>query len=254
MLVDYHTHPACHGEVQVNEHLLVRMVETAKALGIKELGLSDHDRLFYSWDKECLEAVRREFPEVKIRLGVEVSYGPSSRLELIRRFLQEPEMDYIICSVHSIDGWSFDEVDQLEGYDRWEPDELYRAYYSNLERGVRHGFGDIVGHLDVIKLFDYRPKSDPVKLAMPVLSAIRERGLTVEINANGLNKPVREIYPEQAIIEQCFAMDIPITLSSDDHSPEDIGRHLNVAKEAAWKAGYRRIATFEKRRRLMVHL
>lgn len=253
MLVDYHTHPACHGEVKVDEEVLVRMVRTAGDMGVRELGLSDHDRLFYSWDKGYLEAVRHRFPEVQVRLGVEVSYGPS-RLELIERFVKEPDMDYIICSVHSVDGWSFDEADQRDGYDRWEPDDLYRAYYSHLEQAVRAGFGDIVGHLDVIKLFDYRPDSDPVKLAMPVLNAIRECGLTVEINTNGLNKPVREVYPERALVEQCFSMDIPVTLSSDAHAPEDVGRHLGIAREIAWQAGYRRIATFEKRRRRMVDL
>ena len=70
----------------------------------------------------------------------------------------------------------------------------------------------------------------------------------MEINTNGLNKPAKEIYPSFPIVQLLFDNNIPITLSSDAHHPEEVGRDLDKARDLAVRAGYKKIPVFTKRR------
>ncbi len=79
-------------------------------------------------------------------------------------------------------------------------------------------------HLDVIKVFDYRPQKPVLSLMGNLLQIIKEKSLAVEINTNGLNKPVGEIYPAYDILLACFNLGIPVTFGSDAHQSEDVGR------------------------------
>lgn len=54
----------------------------------------------------------------------------------------------------------FDHPDYRSGYSNWDISELYRNYYSSIGQLVSSGLFDIVGHLDVIKVFGYRPQGE----------------------------------------------------------------------------------------------
>ncbi len=78
--------------------------------------------------------------------------------------------------------------------------------------------------------------------------------MTVEINTAGWYKPVGEVYPNRELLEECFRLSIPITLSSDAHVAQDVGRDIARAREMAWAVGYRQVAVFEKRQRSLLPL
>ena len=87
-------------------------------------------------------------------------------------------------------------------------------------------------------------------LAGPALQAIREAGLTVEVNTRGGHKPCAEIYPAAELLQECFSLGIPVTLGSDAHEAEEIGRDLAAARQLLYRIGYRRLSTFSRRRRI----
>lgn len=88
--------------------------------------------------------------------------------------------------------------------------------------------------------------------AEPVLKAIKEAGICVEINTSGLYKPVAEMYPSEEILRRCYDYGIPITFGSDAHTPKEVGRDISLARQAAKRVGYRQLATFSKRTRITV--
>ncbi len=120
----------------------------------------------------------------------------------------------------------FDHPDYQALYSRWDINELYRTYFSLIGELARSGLFDIVGHFDLIKVFGYRPAGPVLPLAAPALQAIREAGLTVEVNTRGGYKPCAEIYPATELLQECFSLGIPATLGSDAHEAEEIGRDL----------------------------
>ncbi len=252
MLVDYHVHALGHGEYQHSPASIGAFAATARARGIAEIGFADHAYYYEQFDFTTFAAVQEQYPEVKIQLGMEVDYYPGQG-EAIRTFLRGYKLDFVIGSVHNIGDWTFDHPDYRELYGLWEKADLYRAYYGILSEAAGAGLFDIIGHLDLIKVFNYR-LAGAVDYAEPAIAAIARSGLCVELNTNGRYKPVGEFYPEPAILERCFAANIPITLGSDAHAPENVGRDLALAAECAKRAGYRRIAAFAGRERRLVSL
>jgi histidinol-phosphatase (PHP family) len=80
-------------------------------------------------------------------------------------------------------------------------------------------------------------------------AAIARADVCVEVSAAGLHKPVGEIYPDASLLRRCRELDIPITLASDAHEPEHVGRDVDRAAAHARAAGYDTVTVFEGRRR-----
>jgi len=253
MLVDYHVHPLGHEDFPHTEEAIARFVAAAKAKGLAEIGFADHAYYSHLFNFTPFATVQKQYPEVKIRMSMEVDYYPGREAELAV-FLAGYDLDYIIGSVHFIGDWGFDHPDYVDRYAAWDVADLYREYYRILVQAAGAGLFDVIGHLDLIKVFGYRPADKADGYAAAALEAIRRSGLCVEINTNGAYKPAGEFYPSAALLERCFALNIPVTLSSDAHAPENVGRDIHLAAAAAKRAGYRQIATFAGRKRRLVGL
>jgi histidinol-phosphatase (PHP family) len=73
-------------------------------------------------------------------------------------------------------------------------------------------------------------------------------GVCLEVSSAGLHKPHGRLYPEPALLAAARMQNVPITLASDAHSPQNVGRDLNRAVEHARAAGYDTVTVFEQRR------
>lgn len=252
MLIDYHIHTAmsdARGEFQ-------DCIAAAHQNGLSEIGFSDHFNLRkqgYSMSQTRLaEYVERvltlkrnaDFP---IKLGLEVDFIPDMQNELAD-FLRSKSFDYFIGSVHFIDGWGFDSPRQIAEYQRWNIDELYRAYFGLIQQCAGSGLFDIIGHADLIKKFGYRAKNDLVPLYTETLDIIKENDVCVEVNTSGLRVPCMEIYPNRRFLEMCFDRGIKITLGSDAHCPEDVGRDFDQASKLIREIGFEKITRFTQRK------
>jgi len=255
MLVDYHVHAAAHGEYKYSHEWLNQFLDQAFERGIKEIGLSEHDEYINLMDFELfreLQTVRRN--NINIKLGIEVDYIPGREKE-IKVIIQGKQYDYIIGSVHYIDGWGFDNPSFKEGFSQRDIDEIYDQYANTLLKMVQSGCFDVVGHIDLVKIWGHRPlKHTSLYYLEPVLKAIKQSGLVVEINSAGLRKTVSELYPAFDLVNRMFEYSIPITFGSDAHQPEQIGEGLNEAYRSAWEAGYRYLVRFSQRERIVTPL
>jgi histidinol-phosphatase (PHP family) len=79
--------------------------------------------------------------------------------------------------------------------------------------------------------------------------AIEAAGICIEVSSGGLHKPVGELYPDASLLEACRARGVPITLASDAHVPNNVGRDLDRAVGWARAAGYETVTLFEGRER-----
>ncbi len=253
LLVDYHIHALGHDHFRHAEEDTPRFLQTALERGIAEVGFADHDRYHELYDFVFLRSLQPRFPRVKIRIGVEVDFHPGEEARW-SRFLAGYPLDYAIGSVHDLGDWTFDHPNNVRGYDRWDPDELYRAYFLTVQAAVRSRLFSLIGHLDLIKVFGHRSRAPAVALAEETLRLLADHDQCIEINTNGWHKPVGEVYPSREILRRCFELNIPITLSSDAHEPGAVGRDVARAAELAREVGYRRIATFEEKKRRLVEL
>ncbi len=256
MLIDYHVHAMAHGEYEYSWSWIEEYLRRAQAQNIAQIGFSDHD-----WFEDRIEielikgvAARPEFCSLMVRVGIEVDYKPEREAEISGMLAQKP-YDFAIGSVHHLGEWMFDHPDQKDGFLQRDIDEIYQEYYSLVDRMVKSNLFDVVGHLDLIKIWGFKPTTRQENYFLkPLLHGMRMSGMVVEINTRGLRKPVKEMYPSEVLLRDLFAHNIPITFGSDAHHPEELGSGLSEALQTAWKVGYRKASGFTRRQSIFYPL
>ena len=83
---------------------------------------------------------------------------------------------------------------------------------------------------------------------------IEAAGVCVEVSTAGLRKPVAELYPDPALLAAFRERDVPVTIGSDAHTPDLVGRDFDRARELLRAAGYDTITIFERREARQVGL
>ena len=256
---DYHMHtPLCRHAVGAP----VDYARRARELGIREIGFTDHSPMarddFDNWRMRShqltdyiasVEEARREVPEVNILIGLEVDYLPGHE-EWIRELAQRHHWDYFIGSVHYLSDWAIDDPQTISRWRQHDPFEVWQRYFKLLTAAAASGLFNIIGHADLPKKFNLRPKEDCGPLYAPFLEAAATTGTAIELNTAGLRKDCREIYPNPQLLAMAFDRGIPITFGSDAHAPGEVGADLGQAVELARRIGYRSAVRFEQRRRI----
>ena len=96
------------------------------------------------------------------------------------------------------------------------------------------------------------PNKNILEIANNALLAIKESDMVVEINMAGYRKPIAEAYPSLELLQEVYKLGIPITFSSDAHSPEQVSMFEKEIIETAKQIGFTKCAVFKNRKREMV--
>lgn len=261
MLVDYHMHLRSpredYEEIDHRVEAVEPYVERALEVGLAEIGFSEHVYYFRQtggiWDRpyqaeRCvhdldvyvdavLEAKRRGLP---VKLGLEVDWVPG-RADALADALGPYPWDFLLGSVHFVDGYAVDSPPGLPAVLGVQPAwERYCAWLVDL---ARSGLVDVLAHPDLVKIFGDRVDWDWSALVSSL------DGVSLEVSTAGLHKPVGELYPDAPLLALARAGGVTITLASDAHLPQDVGRDLDRAVEHARSAGYDTVTVFERRER-----
>lgn len=245
-MLDLHVHLIGHQDRRADESAVRSFLRVAAEQSLVELGFADHDYYLEELDLSLLRVVGKDFPGLKVRVGLEVDYRRGEE-ERIKGVLSRFPFDYVIGSVHEIGDWAFDYPEEEERHRRENPDAIYSRYFSLVEEAARSGLFTTLGHLDLIKLFGVRPHTDILELADGALTAAAEMGLAIEINTNGRYKPVGEFYPEPKLVQEAVRRKIPVTLGSDAHEAQVVGRDLTEALGLLRQAGAKEVVGFQGR-------
>lgn len=256
MIVDYHLHLRDEGQhVSHTIDTVERWVDAASAHGLDEIGFTEHAYYFletrplltvpYQVDRchvsiepyveAVLEAKERGLP---VKLGVEADYAPG-REEEIRELLSRYPWDFVLGSIHYLEGLAIDQEPSLVA--ALGPEEAYRRYFETLARAAGSRLFDSLAHPDLVKYFGGTIEWDEEGFVAGL------DGVCLEVSTAGLRKPHGRIYPEAGLLAAARAADVAITLASDAHEPRDVGRDLDRAVEHARAAGYDTVTVFEGR-------
>ncbi|GAX62852.1 histidinol phosphatase and related hydrolases of the PHP family [Candidatus Scalindua japonica] len=259
-MIDYHIHTSRCGHA---DGKMIDYVKKAIECGIDEIGFNDHLPLngdsgkvlglamgleeLPGYVKE-VKQLRKLFPQIRIKLGVEADYTPES-VSYTRELLNKYNFDYVVGSVHYIGEWAFDHPGEREKWDSKDVDLVYKDYFELLRKSARTSLFDIIGHCDLVKKFGDRPNNEISQDLEDTAKVFKECGVAIEINTSGLRKPVSEIYPSCDILNVYQKYDIPIVFGSDAHTPDDVGRDFDKAMLLAEQAGYKEFVTFDNRKK-----
>jgi histidinol-phosphatase (PHP family) len=247
-LIDYHLHVIAHGDRPMTVENILEYLEVAKARGLKQMGITEHDRYLEDIDLSAFQEAREEYQEVELRLGIEIDFVPGAE-ERMERDANALPYDYVIGSVHRVQGEEVDHPDHREIYEKFEPYELYERYYANVREAALSGRFEILGHPDLIKIFRTYPDQDITPMLEETADAVAESGVVVDVNAAGLRKPIGEIYPSRQLLEMLHRRGVPIILSSDAHAPDQVALGYDKSLKLVHEVGYREVVTFKERER-----
>src|SRR5918996_5773780 len=166
---------------------ILEYLEVAKARGLKQMGITEHDRYLEDIDLSAFQEAREEYQEVELRLGIEIDFVPGAE-ERMERDANALPYDYVIGSVHRVEGEEVDHPDHKEIYEKWDTYDLYEAYYENVRAAALSGRFDVLGHPDLIKIFRRFPAKDITGMLEASADAVAESGAVVDVNAAGLRK------------------------------------------------------------------
>jgi histidinol-phosphatase (PHP family) len=269
LLTDYHVHlRPDQGDNRPERFFTAanaqRYRETASERGIAELGVAEHVYRFTAaldvwqhpfWrrhahdDLDAYCGFVRE--QTDLRLGIEADFVPG-REDRMATLLESQEWDYVIGSVHFLRDHSID----TEEYSVWaageSPERVWRRYFATVAEAARSGLYDIMAHADLVKVWGPRaprPEGDLRRYYEPAVEAFAEAGVAIELSTAGWRKPVGEQYPAAALLELAVEAGCAIALSSDAHTPDELGFEYERAVELLEQVGVREIAVFERRAR-----
>ncbi len=259
MLVDYHMHTRLTDGVGEP----VDYAQVAVERGLQEIGCSDHAPLgnretnwtmkladldtYVGWVREA----QRKFPQLSIKLGLEVDFIPG-REDWIRELAAMHPWDFFLGSVHYIGDWPVDA--SAKDWDGRAVDATWREYFELWRQAARSGLFDSLAHPDLPKKFNFRPKIPFSEMYESGLRAVAEAGSAIEVSTAGLRKPCREIYPSAEFLKIARRLDVPITLGSDAHLPQEVGQDFDKAVALLRLVGYTKIARFTARKRDLVKI
>jgi len=258
MRVDLHNHtPLCnHAKGTIDAYIEAAISHKTEYFGFSDHAPMDFDpayRMKFSdmqaYEKSVRDAKERYHDKINILLGYEVDFLEG---HMDARVLNA-KVDYLIGSVHFLGTWGFDNPAFIDTYKNRDIDEIYKEYFASIEALAKSNHFDIIGHLDLIKVFDFHPKTDVRLLAADAIKAIKKADMVVELSVAGYRKPVKEAYPSDALLELIAEAEIPITFSSDAHHPKQVAFKSEQIESKAKEYGYRQCATFQERERQMLN-
>lgn len=284
LIIDYHMHLERDDHVDDCRFTVPRIelyVQQAKKAGLGEIGITEHCNRFSVFEplmrhlttgegvhhvqsqwmarsfrenlNNYVDAIERaKSAGMPVKTSLEVDFLPGKE-EATRDILDRYPFDYVIGSVHFLDQWGIDFAPEI-GWPEANVDDVYMIYFKTMCQSARSGLFDILAHPDLVKKFGHRPGFDLTELYDELALTLKENGVAAEINTAGLYKQVAELYPNDHFLDRLFDRGVPITLASDAHEPEHVGRAFDKALTAAYKAGYRTMTRFENKRPTQVPL
>jgi len=261
LLPDYHMHtPLCrHATGDPTE-----LAAHALRVGLTEIGFSEHAPMPRDdWDDwhllsaevdtyiEKVQRARSDYPQLTIKLGLEVDYLPGHE-DWIRQLAARHPWDYFIGSVHYItDSWALDNPKDLSGWQNLGTFEVWTSYFDRLTLAAESGLFQTIAHPDLSKRFCLYPKEDCIPLYAKFINSVKGHNVAMELNTAGLRKDCKEIYPSRQIVQMAFEAGVPITFGSDAHAPGEVGMNFAEAIALARSVGYTQCCHFTQLRREM---
>ena len=277
MKIDYHMHFE-YGSYDLE--WVQGFFESAKKNGVGEIGISEHSHgfiefkdLYYeelilddsvvgSYQAKWLEKNKFKYSlkdyfkfmqmlkekGYPVKIGIEICNFKNQ--EKVKAIIKDYEFDYIIGSVHFLNGWGYDFADIKQVWNDFSLQDIYKWYAEEITNLAQSGLYDVLGHPFNIRLFKNILEFDVKPILEQVATVLKEANMVIDINTGTLYRyPIEEISPYPDFLQVAKKYDLPIITSSDAHKPEDCGRYIDEAIDYAKTFGYDSSIIFTNRQR-----
>ncbi len=259
-LYDCHMHTAFSGDCEYEAR---HMIAAAKAYGLNGVAITDHldfdfpeGECDFNLDFKTYSKALGELSEVYSTKDFDVIKGIEMGLqeccvEKNLSVLKEYEFDYVIGSVHVVDG-----MDPYEDafWENRDEAEAVRRYYEAVLKNIKlfDGF-DSLGHVDYIFRYAKKlPKEDTYKgyegLLDEILLYLIKHDKALELNTGAIAKGLANPNPGPDILKRYKSLGGKlITIGADAHSPVNVGIGFDRVEEWLKESGFSSYFVYKNR-------
>ncbi len=201
---------------------------------------------FTGYMNACRHLQAKYADTMRIYVGFETEFYSGS-LDFAKSLVSTFSPDYVVGSVHHVKDIPFDYSKRC--YDEAADccgglDGLYAAYFDQQYEMIRVLKPRVVGHLDIIRIYDPGYRTQLVK---PViwekivrnLKLVKQLNLILDYNLRPLSRGEAEPYLAAPILKTANEMGIDIVPGDDSHGVDTIGAHMPRAIDMLRAAGVR---------------
>lgn len=267
-----------------SEDWITRYLEQGRKKGISQFGVVDHLYRFHEFkgyyeefmllDDSPLGRMQRKWLDLvctysiedyltgmrnaarfyeELSIGVEADYFPGSQ-EKLKALLEPYSLDYVIGSVHFHEGLKLDQPEVQNHFVSYDPSLLYKQHYQTVIEAIHSGIFQFMSQLDHIQLFSHTPSEEELAVHYnDVAAALCIADVATEINTGlAYRHPGKELGPCASFLTILKDYNVPITLASDAHYPDELGNMLDDAIQLLQGIGYEEIVYFKSKQRLVI--
>jgi histidinol-phosphatase (PHP family) len=244
-------------------------IDAAIEKGLTIIGISDHTPYFSSEEdhpyphitmaksqfsdyvEEVLRLKQEYAGKIDVLLGIEADFFPEHVENYLPYFDRYP-FDYIIGSVHHVEGVSIFNKNRWEGLSTQQQIRTKETYYTLIEQSARSGMFQILGHIDAMKGFYPEFSNIQTAAVEHTLKVIAESDIAIEINTSGKTKYVGGWYPANEILEMALHHGVKVTFGSDAHDPHRVGDEFEIVQQHLKEIGFKEWYYFKAKKRYAV--
>ncbi|MBU5437466.1 histidinol-phosphatase HisJ family protein [Tissierella sp. MSJ-40] len=246
-----------------------KMVLSAIDKNMKSICFTDHvdfesttqklDIVFRTDDyfRKAKQVKYKYMKDIEILCGVEIGMQPHLG-ERYEKFIKENPFDYVLMSIHSVNGEDIFCDNFTKGL---EPIEALKMYYDHMYHCIKNYKDyDILGHIDYIDRYfeNYLsiPKYDDYYYVIEsILKLIIENGKGIEVNTAGMKYGLGYFHPKMQILKLYKELGGEIiTIGSDAHSPEFVGYEYKAAEKLLRELGFKYLHIFKERKKFPINI
>ena len=192
---------------------------------------------------------------VEVLCGIEAEVFPEeAHMHAMDKILKGYTWDFVLGSLHA----------HCRSYLNWLKDNnvnddyaRIEHYFHHLRDGVLSGRYDSMSHPDVIRTYGvvsaFRP-AEHETVIRDFLQAVVDQDICMEVNTSGLIKGDFEVHPDPLILDWASEMGVKLTIGSDSHQPDTVGRFFDTIQPLLREKGFSELHFFRDRKRERVTL
>lgn len=259
-MFDCHVHSSFSGDSDMPPELAC---EVALKLGLKGLAFTDHldidypdfDDTFnidFSKYSSFMDNLKSKYKNnLTVLKGIEVGFQPSVILES-KKILDEFPFDFVIGSVHIIDGMDPYTNTYFIGKTK---EQAYQRYLEEIFINlIDFPYFDVIGHIGYVRRygsFDDRSLRyvDYSDILDSILNKAISIGIGIEVNSSGIRGNLGTSIPDYDIIKRYKELGGEIIcIGSDAHFSEHIGDGFKEISARLKEIGFKYTTYFENRK------
>lgn len=220
----------------------------------------DND-LFLSYCEE-IRSLGNEFRDrISIYLSLELDYLPNSSYSF-QEMKSRGCLDYTIGSVHLVSRPGREGLWFLDGPESNYSQGVKTIFDGDIKMAVTRYFElvklmlitqkpDLVGHIDKVKMnnqgvFFSEDDAWYKRLIDDTLNTVAISKAIVEVNTRGIyKKKSADLFPGLSVLERCYKLGIPVTISTDAHQPGELLCHFDETRLILKDVGYREVMVYK---------